>query len=302
MLSKTNNKNNSNTYLFPLAYKLFSDRNTPLEVAIALNLRESEATKFYKEYWKLKQSHNLNMIYEETKGDVTPFLRLYKLSKAKGMGVNQVVNVLEIANEDLPDIQCRYDRLKREVNTLEFNKQQSHIALSYYNNQTEMKSKALTSYHISCIRQRREIEKLYNEKVRLEALITGFKSNDEQYLKIKQISEEKVKDVLNDGKLLLKIATLSVIESLRMNSELYNFISNGASVVTASTTTTTYGSNYPPLMLSGRQHQEQQSFIDSYTALVLEESEKLYNQLTTELTNRVMVAAAAASIRATPLP
>jgi transposase len=30
------------------AYKLFSDRKTPLEVAIALNLRESEATKFYK--------------------------------------------------------------------------------------------------------------------------------------------------------------------------------------------------------------------------------------------------------------
>jgi hypothetical protein len=32
------------------AYKLFSDRKTPLEVAIALNLGESEATKFYKEY------------------------------------------------------------------------------------------------------------------------------------------------------------------------------------------------------------------------------------------------------------
>jgi hypothetical protein len=49
------------------AYKLFSDRKTPLEVAIALNLRESEATKFYKEYWKLKQLHNLNIVYEETK-------------------------------------------------------------------------------------------------------------------------------------------------------------------------------------------------------------------------------------------
>ena len=32
------------------AYKLFSERKTPLEVAIALNLRASEATKFYKEY------------------------------------------------------------------------------------------------------------------------------------------------------------------------------------------------------------------------------------------------------------
>src|SRR5215212_11351145 len=37
------------------AYKLFSDRKTPLEVAIALNLGESGATKLYKEYWKLKQ-------------------------------------------------------------------------------------------------------------------------------------------------------------------------------------------------------------------------------------------------------
>ena len=46
------------------AYKLFSEGKTPLEVAIALNLRESETTKYYREYWKLKQLHNLNMVYE----------------------------------------------------------------------------------------------------------------------------------------------------------------------------------------------------------------------------------------------
>jgi hypothetical protein len=82
------------------AYKLFSNRKAPLEVAIALNLSESEATKFYKEYWKLKQLHNLNMVYEELKGDIEPFLKLHKLSKAKGMGVKQVVNLLEIANNN----------------------------------------------------------------------------------------------------------------------------------------------------------------------------------------------------------
>jgi hypothetical protein len=38
--------------------------------------------------------------------------------------------------------------------------------------------------------------------------------------------------------------------------------------------------------------QQQQSFNDSYTALILEEAEKLYNKLTTELTNRVIAAAA----------
>jgi hypothetical protein len=90
------------------AYKLFSDRKTLLEVAIALSLTESEATKFYREYWKLKQLHNLNMVYEETKDDIEPFLRLYRLSKAAGMSARHVTNLLKIANTDLPDIQCRY--------------------------------------------------------------------------------------------------------------------------------------------------------------------------------------------------
>jgi transposase len=89
------------------AYKLFSDRKTPLQVAIELNLRESEATKFYREYWKLKQQHNLNLAYEETKGNLKPFLRLYRLSKAAGMNVQQVVNLLKIANNNLPEIELR---------------------------------------------------------------------------------------------------------------------------------------------------------------------------------------------------
>jgi hypothetical protein len=54
-------------------------------------------------------------------------------------------------------------------------------------------------------------------------------------------------------------------------------------------------------MLSGGQQNQQQSFNDSYTALILEESEKLYNKLTTELTNRV-IAATAATIMESSLP
>jgi len=80
----------------------------------------------------------------------------------------------------------------------------------------------------------------------------------------------------------LEFATLWIIESLRENPELCNFviyyISNNTAI--------SYGPNYPSLMLSGRQ-QQQQSFNDIYTALILEEAEKLYNKLTTELTNRV---------------
>jgi hypothetical protein len=53
---------------------------------------------------------------------------------------------------------------------------------------------------MSCKRERREIEYLYNEKVRLESIVTGFKSNNEEYLnKIKQVSCEEVKSVLTNS-------------------------------------------------------------------------------------------------------
>ena len=94
------------------AYKFFSEGKTPLEVAIELNLKESDATKFCKEYWNLKQLHSLNMVYEEIKDDIESFLRLYKLAKAKGVGVRQVIHLLKIANNNLSEIKWRYERLK----------------------------------------------------------------------------------------------------------------------------------------------------------------------------------------------
>jgi hypothetical protein len=224
------------------------------------------------------------MVYEEVKGDIEPFLKLYRLAKRKGMGVKQVVNLLTIGNNDLPAVEKRFKRLRSEINMLQFQKRIDERNLYQLNNQIVSTIKLLTSYRISCIRGRREIENLYNEKARLETIVTGFKNNNEEYLKIKQAAEEKVKDVLRDSKILLKFATFSVIESLRMNPELYNFIIQNNS---NNTTIISNGSNYPSLMLSGQQHQ-QQSFNDSYTTLILEESEKIYNELITELTNRAI--------------
>ena len=75
----------------------------------------------------------------------------------------------------------------------------------------------MNSFRISCERERREIENLCNEKAKLESIVTEFKNNNEDYIEIKQAAEEKVKDVLTNGKFLLNFATASVIESLRSN-------------------------------------------------------------------------------------
>jgi hypothetical protein len=218
--AEKNQQEQQNLSLSAQAYKLFSDRKTPLEVAIALNLGESEVTKFYREYWKLKQLHNLNMAYEELKDDNEPILRLYRLSKVKGMSVKQVVDTLAIANNYLPAIKERFKRLRNDVSMLQFQKRIDERNLYQLNNQIASTTKLLNSFHISCIRER--IEKLYNEKARLDAIVTGFKSNNEEYFnKIKQAAEGKVKDVLTNSKLILEFATFSVIESLRSHLASY---------------------------------------------------------------------------------
>ena len=65
------------------------------------------------------------------------------------------------------------------------------------NNQIASTTKLLNSFRISCERERREMEHLQNEKARLEATVTQFKNNNEEYLnKIKQAAYEEVKSVL----------------------------------------------------------------------------------------------------------
>ena len=71
MMLRTNQEQRTAACLLSTqAYTLFSEGKTPLEVAIALNVKESEATKFCNEYWKLKRLYNLNMVYEEIKDDI----------------------------------------------------------------------------------------------------------------------------------------------------------------------------------------------------------------------------------------
>jgi hypothetical protein len=96
----------------------------------------------------------------------------------------------------------------------------------------------------------------------------------------------------------LKFATLSVIESLRSKPELYNFISYSTSVETSSATC---GSNYLSLLMSSGRQQQQQAFNDSYTVLILEEAEKLYNELTTKLADSTIAAAVAIRVPSLPL-
>ena len=167
------------------AYKLFSQAKTPVDVAIELDLRESQVTKCYKEFWKLKGLYKLNLVYEEIKDDIAYFVKLHRLSKAAGMSTEHVVNLLEIANNDLQSIEHRYRKLQRNVNYLESKALDAGITLEDLKSQIRNANQMLDSCRLSCQEEIIKMLQLHRQNMRLNALLRQFKNSDEEYLKIR---------------------------------------------------------------------------------------------------------------------
>jgi len=132
------------------AYRLFSKGKTPIQVAITLNLSEDETTKFYQEYWNLKQMHELRMVYEEIGANIVHFLKLYRLSKDAYMNPRQIVNLLQIANNDLQSVEQRYKKLQRNANDLESKELDASINLVDLKSQIQNAKQRLNSYRLFC--------------------------------------------------------------------------------------------------------------------------------------------------------
>jgi chromosome segregation ATPase len=253
------------------AYKLFSDGKSPIEVAVALNLKESEISRFYKEYCKLNQMQGLNMAYEELKGDIIPFLKLYRSARSAGMDEEHVVNLLRIANDDndynntnnnLPAVEHKYERLKQELNALENKKLNSNRDLQDLKNQILNSRKLLDSCDLTYKQQAEKIAGLHAKMIALEDLVKRFENNNEEYVKINQTIKDKVSSILSDGKGLLGLALYSVMESIRNEPVKYSSLIcyNGI-----------YG-------LQQQQYTSSQNYyVEHYTTMLIEEAERLYN-------------------------
>ena len=159
------------TFASTQAYKLFSEGKSPVQVAIALNIREPEVARFYVEYWKLRQLYSLNKIYEELKDDIGPFVNLYTLAKVARMDTPSVIRVLEIANNDLPLVEHKCERLKREVDYPEAEKRNSARIFQELTDKISTMLKRLDSIRLDCEKELAQRDQLYQKNMKLEAAV-----------------------------------------------------------------------------------------------------------------------------------
>ena len=273
------------------AYKLFSEGKTPVQVATILNLREPEVTKLYREYLKLQGLHKLNLIYEEIGEDnIEDFVEFWNHYKERGMGRMHMVKALAIADKDLPYLEEKCELLKIENNDLESKKQQSNNELHTLNDKIASSKELLKSYTNSCERKRQEEKSVNNEISRLETLVTCFKRNNQEYLKIKSTVEETLKSVLTDGKVLLHKAVFSIIETLRnennTKNHLISFLAKEA-ITVSRYRDYKYVSSTSTSSSSSGEHKLAQ-YIEDYKDTILEEAEKFNNRMIKDLTDTII--------------
>jgi hypothetical protein len=267
------------------AYRLFSQGKTPLDVAAELDIREVEATKYYREYWKLKKLYRLDQIYEDVKDDIIHIIRLHRRMRAAHIGTEEVINFIKIANNDLPAVEHKYQSIKRHVNSLESRKINECKALHLVKAQIDDSKRALKS--LRAIGQEEDnINRLQVEKTRLKRLVKLFQDNDEEYLKIKKTVEDEVSRVLLDGKGLLRLASYSLMELMRKDSEKYSALIHYANNIAS------YDDQYYTGHFGDEKYPYQfnsyDSFFKALGTTILEDADKLYEQLLKEQLNAII--------------
>jgi DNA repair exonuclease SbcCD ATPase subunit len=267
------------------AYNLFSQGKTLLEVTIDLNLGQAQATAYYGEYLKIVGLDNVIKIYQELGVSTWDFIRLCKEAKAAKMGVPQVINLLRIANYSLPSVQRRYQTLHEHNNRLESILKTKSEELQHLNDQIIDTNKNLDTIKSEYRREAALLQGLRQHIARLEGFMYNYKNNNEDYIELIKSIEDKVRDLLSDKKGLLKTAIISLIESMRNNPEKYSALVYHNNYNQNSSSSSSIGSKDHNSNLLNATRQAvvlppppyDDSIIEYYKGIMLEEAEKLYN-------------------------
>jgi hypothetical protein len=208
------------------AYELFNQKKSTVEVAISLNLTEPRVSKMYREYCKLKRQDILNLIDKETNGKLSSFLKLYKqLIKEKGMSVDQVVNVVDIAIHKIPYMDSLYRQAKDQAEKMQCTIQRLANDIRALERKISILDATAFSSEQECRRKEQQIQELTAEKHRIERLIANI-LNGEGYSQLKQIVKENVKAVLAENKQLISISFAALVQTLQNDPEMIKAIYN----------------------------------------------------------------------------
>ena len=130
------------------AYKMFSQGKTNVQVAIKLDIPENQVTQLHSEYWRLQDQNNLESLYIATKGKAGRLWKLYReLVIKRGMSLEEVAKVVDIALHELPDMESLLEQTTRAAAMKEVDLEHLESRIRTLKEEEKRSTLALSSYH-----------------------------------------------------------------------------------------------------------------------------------------------------------
>jgi chromosome segregation ATPase len=162
----------------------------------------------------LQGLYKLNLAYDEIKDYLPSFLKLHRLMREEKMQEEDIENALKYAKE-LPSLENRVQQTRKELENIENKRNNSNAESFILEKQLNKLKGDLELYQSSLHNKREEMAYLNNEIAKIQSLIDKIKNN-EDYRIIAEVAKEEVDSILENKKVILSLAVISVVGALKM--------------------------------------------------------------------------------------
>jgi hypothetical protein len=208
------------------ALMLFKKGKTPVEVAISMNFDPSEVAEIYKQFWKLEGLHKLLYLYDILKIDASLLAKVHDVMKEYNLTKEDIINIVDYAG-DYNYLIEEVEEQKRQLNRILEQLHNTRIALDSSKKDHLLLSNQIDNYNDICLQKASYIEDLDGQMISLEDQILKLKNSDEHLVKFENTAREKLETITKDSSWILRIAIVTVIESIRRDPKKLMLINNG---------------------------------------------------------------------------
>ena len=180
------------------AFELFLQGKLSVEVAIELDMPADQVEELHVQYWRLSNLDNLEMLYHETEYSLSLFLQLHNILKDKRITKDKdISDLIELANDGLPNLRARFEVLLNQVTILENEKSSLSTEILGLRNSIYTNNEIIRKQNVQLRSLNRKLSQLQ--------IMLRKADKDPDYRKVTEIVDQR----LNDKSSLLVAALIS---------------------------------------------------------------------------------------------
>jgi transposase len=196
------------------AFEFFLQGKQSVEVAIELDMPADKVEELHVQYWRLSKLDNLEILYHEAEYSLSLLLRLHNMLKDKRITKDRdISDLIELANDGLPNLRARFEVLLNQITALENEKNSLSTEVLGSKNSIYTNNETIR-------RQNAQLRSLTRKQSILEIMLR--KANKEpNYHKVTELVDQR----LNDKRSLLVTTLIAVFRTLKANPYGLNLLS-----------------------------------------------------------------------------